>query len=422
MRKRDLLASSLGNVLEWYDFGLFLFLAPIIGENFFPTGNAATSTLSALVVFATGFVCRPLGGILFGHFGDSHGRAQTLRVSIILISFTTLVVGLLPGYHTLGIASPILFTLLRLAQGISVGGEYSGIMIYLAETAPDKHRGFITSFAASGANLGFLFATLTILVIKNYLPTEIVSTWGWRIPFITLGCVGGLIFIYRIRLPETAVFRYISKLHDVQKTPLLSLFKSAPFALIKILGLTCMSATFYYVFFGFMPEYLNQYLGITSQVTLHIESIALLAMLFLVPLCGLCGDYIGRKNMLLMTAIAIIILVIPCFYLLQYKSSLAIIAALSIATIISSIDQGNSLTTVVESCPADVRYTGVAFAYNLGMAVFGGTAPLVVAWLTSHQSVIAPAYYLVFMALMSLCAIISLPQRNRPHLVNLLSK
>lgn len=172
-----------------------------------------------------------------------------------------------------------------------------------------------------------------------------------------------------------------------------------------------MSSTFYYVFFGYMPDYLEQYIHLPANTALTLQSILLVIMLFLVLLAGYCGDRFGRKRMLMITAIGIILLSLPCFYLLQEKTLLLVTVALSLATVLSSIEQGNSLTTVVENCPADIRYSGVAFSYNLGMALFGGTAPLVVSVLTQQVHVIAPAYYLMAMATISLVAILTLKKK-----------
>lgn len=413
MNVKQTLTTSLGNTFEWFDFGLFIFMAPLIGAKFFPQQADGATTLEALMVFAAGFICRPLGGILFGHLGDTQGRAKTLRFSVLLIALSTLLVGLLPAYEDVGILSPILFTLLRLAQGISIGGEYSGVMIYLAESAPQKERGFVTSFAATGANLGFLLATFAFILLKILLPADTIADWGWRIPFIFAGLPGLILLYYRFRLKETHVYTHLRSTHHLASSPFMAALKYAPLQLLKILGLTCMSSSFYYVFFGFMPTYLNNVIGMDAKQALILQCGLLTAMLFLVPLAGYCGDIFTRKKMLLLTAGAIILFVVPCFLLLQAASLPAIILSLGIATLISSTDQGNSLTAVVENCPENIRYSGIAFSYNLGMALFGGTAPLIVTLLTQHIGPLAPAYYLVLMAGISLVAISTLLSNNR---------
>ena len=413
MKKLQIFASSLGNTLEWLDFGLFLLMAPLIGAKFFPHHSANIATLDALMVFAAGFICRPLGGVLFGHFGDTRGRAKTLRISVLIITLPTLLIGLMPSYDTIGITATVLFTFLRLAQGLSIGGEYSGVMIYLAESAPENRRGFITSFAATGANLGFLLATFLYLALTHFASTETINTWAWRLPFIFAGLPGAAVIYYRLQLTETPTYLQLKQQHHLEKTPFIQAIKYAPYSLLKIFGMTCMGSTFYYVFFGYMPHYLEHFVGFSLQKALTIQSGLLIAMLCLVPLAGLCGDYFSRKTMLFITAIAIMVFVIPCFYLLQDCSTLAVIASLSIAAILSSLDQGNTLTAVVENCPENVRYSGIAFAYNLGMALFGGTAPLLVTLLTEKFNPIAPAYYLFIMTGITLLTITTLLSKNR---------
>jgi MHS family proline/betaine transporter-like MFS transporter len=388
-------------------------MAPIIGAKFFPHTSAVNATIQALMVFAGGFLCRPLGGIFFGYFGDTRGRAKTLRISILIITISTFLVGVLPSYDEIGFAAPILFIFLRLIQGISIGGEYSGIMIYLAESAPIKKRGFITSFAAIGANLGFLLAALTLMVLNLIFVKEEIISWAWRLPFILIGLPGSLFIYYRFKLAETRVYSNLQKKHLIEPMPFIAAIKFAPLQLLKILGLTSMGSTFYYVFFGFMPTYLEHYIGLAPQRALTIESMMLMAMLFTVPLSGICGDYFTRKKMLIITSISIILLVFPCFYLIQSKSILLVTLALAIATILSSLEQGNTLALVVENCPLNVRYSGIAFTYNLGNALFGGSMPLIVSLMTEKISLISPGYYLIFMASITLITSFTLLSNNQ---------
>lgn len=413
MKQKQVIITSLGNTLEWFDFALFVFFAPIISQHFFPTHNPFISTLITLSVFAAGFICRPLGGILFGHAGDTHGRAKTLRISVLLITICTLLIGMLPSYSSIGIYAPIAFTLIRLIQGISIGGEYSGVMIYLAESAPSKQRGLITSFAAIGANLGFLLATIVLFTLNHVFSQEIVSDWAWRLPFIFIG-IGGLFLVYyRFQLAETPTFSYLEKTDHIESHPFFTALRYAPKQLLIIFGLTGMGGTLYYVFFGYMPTYLQTHLGYESKFTLLLESTCLVIMLFLVPIAGWCGDRIGRKRMLITTAILMICLALPCFFLLKSTGYGAIILAFMLATFVSSFEQGNSLAAVVENCPANVRYSGIAFSYNLGNAIFGGTAPLMITLITQYRSLTASAYYLMAMASITLIAATGLVSKTR---------
>ena len=410
MKIHRLAASAFGNILEWFDIGLFIYLSPFIGRQFFPDQTAANATIMVFSVFAAGFICRPLGSILFGHLGDRIGRARTLIFSIMAVTLATLAMGLLPGYHTIGIWAPLIFTLLRLLQGLSIGGEYSGVMIYLAESSPNGRRGFFTSFAAVGANAGFLLATISTILLNTLLPPAILQSWGWRIPFLFSGCLGLIIFYSRLNLVETSAYLYLKKHRQIIRVPLLAALREAPRQLLQILGLTSMGSTFYYIFFGYMPNYLAQFFGVSLMFSLACQAIFLGGMLLLLPMAGMLGDRFGRKKMLLITATGMIFFAFPCFYLLQHEMAIFIFVGLSVATILTSLEQGNTLVTIVENCPLDFRYSGVAFAYNAGNAIFGGTAPLIVSLLTQKVNHFAPAYYLMVMSIISLIVVITLKE------------
>ncbi|CEG56271.1 conserved membrane protein of unknown function [Legionella fallonii LLAP-10] len=388
-------------------------MTPIISTKFFPQQFSNISTFFTLTVFAMGFLCRPIGGIFLGYFGDVYGRAITLRISILTITVSTMLIGMLPSYESIGILAPILFVVLRLIQGFSIGGEYSGIMIYLAESAPYKRRGFITSFAATGANLGFLLATLMCILLTLSFSEEMIKDWVWRLPFLFVGIPGAFIIYYRFKLTETTVYLRLKRFHLLKEHPLITAFKVAPLQLIKILGLTCMSSTFYYFFVGYIPTYLERYMGFSLKTGLFFQSMMLIGMLFVVPLGGLLGDYFSRKRIMILTSIAILFLIFPCIYLLQSKSLSLTALALAIATILSSLDQSNTLTAAVENCPENVRYSSIAFSYNLGNALFGGTTPVIVTLLIDNINSLAPSYYLFFMACISLVTATTLLNKNQ---------
>lgn len=418
MKIHQITTSSLGNVLEWFDFGLFIFLAPIIGKQFFSTTDETTSTMAAFTVFAAGFICRPIGGILFGHIGDRYGRAKPLRYSIIITTAVTFLIGILPACTTIGIFAPLLFTLLRLIQGISIGGEYGGIMIYLAETAPSKKRGFITSFAATGANMGFLLATLGTLLLQSMLPEAAMNNWGWRIPFIFIGCLGCLISYYRLKLMETPAYQQVKENDAIKKIPLFTALRCVPKKLLQILGLSGASNVFYYAFFGYMPDYLQQYAGLSSKTAFTLCSLTLAAMLVLVPLMSIWGDRYGRKKLLIIHAILIMLFALPCFYWLNAQNFGLIIFALSIATLLGSLGQGLQLAATVENCPVDIRYSGISLAYNVGAATFGGTCPLIMLTLIQIFNPIAPAYYLIATAAVGLLSVATLPDNLQQNFLS----
>ncbi len=410
MKLNQIIAPSIGNILEWFDFGLFIYLAPILGRKFFPAQDQTTGTLSAFGLFAAGFICRPLGGILFGYYGDKFGRVGALRLSIFSITLTTFLVSLLPTYETIGVWATVLFTILRLVQGLSVGGEYAGSAVYLTESAPEKYKGFITSFAPCGANFGFLLATLAAFLLKIKLSETLVEKWAWRLPFLFSGLLGLLILGYRLKIAETKVYNYLKYSNKLNKRNLLSILRKEPLIILVNVGLTCMGSTLYYVFFGYMSTYLGKN-NISLSAALGFQALLLFIMMFLVPFFGWCGDHLGRKKVLSITSIGTAVLSIPCFYLLNQESLTAVFCALGIATILSSAEQGNTLGAANENTEPNVRYTIVSFTFNLGNALFGGTAPFIVSLMIRKWNYLSPAYYLTSMAILSWLATFGLKNK-----------
>lgn len=407
MKIRSILASSLGNILEWYDFGLFIYLAPVFANLFFPAEDKQVAILAVYGIFAVGFLSRPLGAVLLGHFGDRIGRAKTLRASILLISIPTLLVGCLPTYHQISFFAPILLVLLRLISGICIGGEYAGIMIYLAEMAPVNRRAFIVSFSPVGANIGFLLATTAAWWMSSWLSGPALISWGWRIPFIVGGFIGLSILYLRFFMQETPEFQKLREMHQVANVPIKEALKKNPGTMLKIIGLVCLGAILYYTVFTYLNNYLEQVSHLSLKEILKLQAWCLVIMLFLVPLSGKLCDYLGRKKMFLLFSIGTLVVTIPCFLLFKTSSVPLIFLAMLALTIFSSLEQGTTLTTVVENVPLRVRYTTIAVAYNVGNIIFGGLTPLLLSSLFhfTHNSLL-PAYYLILAAIITLTVVI----------------
>lgn len=407
MKAKSILAASFGNVLEWYDFALFTSYSGVLAKLFFPETDPYAATIAIFGIFAAGFICRPLGAIIFGHFGDRLGRIKTLRASVLFISVPTLLIGCLPTYESIGLWAATLLTLLRLFQGICMGGEFTGIIIYLTEMASDKHRGFLSSFAGTGANIGILLATMMVGVMAAFLPAEAIQTWGWRVLFILGGLLGIAIYMLRLGLAETQVFKQIDEQQQIVSVPLKEVLQTAPWLVLRTVGLVCMGATFYYLCFVYLNNYLTEISQLNQQHAAQLQSFFILSMLLFVPLFGMMCDKIGRKPMLMIIASLTIITVVPGFYLLSTGYLPFVLIALAIFTLISSMEQGTTSVTVVENFPARLRYTGISLGYNIGYALFGGTAPLIAAWLLKNTSnALSPAFYLMFTASITLFIVI----------------
>ena len=406
MRIRSILNSSIGNLLEWYDFGLYALFSPVLSRLFFPNTDAHTALLMTFSVLAIGFMCRPLGALLFGYLGDSQGRTKALRLSILMISLPTLLIGCLPTYASVGIAAPLLLIFIRMWQGVSLGGEYSGTLIYLTETAPKKQRAMITSFAPMSANLGILLAAL-MSTAMSYLFNDAQFQWiGWRIPYIFSGVISLYVYYKRLNLQETVVFNDLKAKHTLVKNPPLYALKHNIPEMLRILGMVCMGSTFYYLCFIYMPTFLTQKLHYSLTKSSSLMTCYIALMLVLVPLAGMLCDRISRRKILLFNALMIGCITIPGFYFLSAQYEIGMLLILFLFTIASSLEQAATCVAVVENYPPPARYSGLSLSYNISNAIFGGTAPLVCELLIGKtNSLLSPAFYIVLCALITGCVI-----------------
>lgn len=396
------MSSSFGNILEWYDFGLFAIFSPFFSELFFPQGDSHADLVKTFTVFAIGFVCRPIGSLFFGYLGDRRGRARTLRLSILMISLPTLLIAFLPTWSQVGLLAPILLTLVRIWQGISLGGEYSGNIIYLAESAPQSRRATFTSFAATGANLGILLAMIIGTICSSCMSDATLKSYGWRIPYLFSGILSVTIYLTRLNLDETKIFIWLKQKRKVVDNPISFAFHKNIPHMLRTLGLVCLGSTFYYFSFIWIPIFLRDQLHYSTKIISLLMSTLFILMLGLVPLAGWLCDKIGRRKLLLFNASAVALLALPALWFLQMGHFFLIMLVLFILTIISSLEQATTSIAVIENFPIPARYTGLSVSYNIGNGLLGGTVPLICAWLIEkfHYN-LAPAIYI------SLCAFIT---------------
>ena len=414
VRVRSIASSSLGNILEWYDFGLFAIYSPIFSKIFFPESDPGIALIETLAIFSIGFFCRPLGALLFGYLGDTQGRSKTLRLSILMISLPTLLVGLLPTYQHIGMTAPILLLLIRMWQGVSLGGEYSGNVIYLAEMAPKKHRALLTALAGAGSNLGILLAAIVGGFVSYIFSEETFINWGWRIPYIVSGVFCLIIYATRLKMEETEAFQSIKNKDAVVKNPIAATLKNDMPYVLRTLGLVCMGSTFYFFCFVFVPLYLGNTLHLPLFQTTTLISVFIGSMLILVPLAGMVCDRMGRRRMLLFNSIFVVLITVPGFYILHLGFTPMALVIFAIFTIASSLEQGTTCVAIVENYPLTTRYTGVSLGYNLGNGFFGGTVPIISQWLiyTTHYN-LAPAFYITFCAFITVLVVFFFVKETR---------
>jgi len=409
--RKILLPAVIGNILEWYDFALYGYFATIIAKLFFPTDNKITSLLATFGVFAIGFLMRPLGAIIFGHFGDRIGRKKTLAASIILMAIPTTLIGLLPTHAHIGVAAGILLTLCRLLQGLAIGGEFSGSIVFIAEHAHNKRRGLYGSWAMFSAFAGLLVGSGVGALVSNVMSTEALNEWGWRVPFIS-GIFLGVIGLYlRLSMPETPAFTAA----EIQKTlvaqPILYAFRYAWRPMIMGVGLVFLPAMAFYLLFVYLSSYMNLYSQIPLKTALIINTISMACIILVIPFVGLLSDKIGRKPVLMMGAISFILFSYPLFLLLHHGHFTHILLAQICFAILVCFAYAAIPATLVELMETHVRYTAMSLPYNFANAVFGGTAPLVATYLidvTSNQ--LAPAFYLMAAAIVMVIFVLILKE------------
>ncbi len=404
---RLIAASSIGTILEWYDFSLFAYLTPVIAKLFFPHQLPLVAMMEAYAIFAVGFFVRPLGAILFGHFGDRVGRQKILVWSILLMSFATFLMGLLPTYATIGLFAPFLLIILRLLQGLSAGGESTGAALFVLETASNKYRGFIGGLIWAMVGVGMLLGSFTATLVV----AAPQFAWAWRVPFL-FGLFAGVIgYFLRKGMSESIMFLAALRAQAVKKFPLREGLLRHKKASLIIIGLYTLSAMITYIIFIFMPSYATHVLGLPLQQTTVVSTSAFLIATLLVPMGGYLSDCFGRKRCLMWAAIGFVGLSYPLFYLMTQGGMVYFIIAQSSFLLLAIIFQGPLTATVFELIPTVVRYSVIAVCYNVSYSLFGGTAPFIATYLVSvmHYQA-APGLYLTVGALIALFAVTRLAE------------
>ncbi len=398
--RKIIISGMIGNALEWYDYALYAQFAYIIGLKFFPETEFVE--ILTFAVFAAGFVIRPIGGIIFGYIGDRMGRRLALVLGIILMAVPTAGIGLLPSYEAIGIAAPLILTFIRLVQGLSLGGEFSGCIAYIVEHAPEDKRGLAGSASFVSMCLGMLMGLIVAQAFTYFLSEEDLMSWGWRIPFI-FGLFIGLVGLYiRSHLAESPIYLAAKAQGSLSRTPLReTITKYWREILIAIAVYINVTAPFYTATV-FIKRYMTN-LGYEQTQGALTCSIILVTMSIMFPISAYVSDKIGRKPLIVWSSIALVVSIYPIFLALHTMNyTLAILSQIVFSAIVG-IYMGPVPTLLVELFPTRVRFTGVAISYNLSAAVFGGTAPMVGAALykiTGEQ--ISLAYYLTSLAVFCL--------------------
>lgn len=445
-------ASAVGTMIEWYDFYIFGSLATIISPLFYPQGDTTLALIAYLSTFAVGFVVRPFGALFFGRIGDLVGRKHAFLVTLIIMGGATTLIGLLPTYETIGIAAPIILLVIRILQGLALGGEYGGAAVYVAEHVPDDKRGFYTSFIQITATLGLFVSLAVILALQNAMSREAFSQWGWRIPFLISLFLVGISLYIRLRMKESPIFQHIKSAGMTSAKPLKEAFtkwENLKLVLVSLFGATAGQGVIWYTGQFYALFYLQTILNVNGKSANYIIAITLLIGMPFFILFGWLSDRFGRKRMMMLGCLLAAVSYIPIYKAMQAAAGSNVVTvasqknpvtgaiALSAQTVVDGVFQpasevlpytdfssfisnpiawkiillvfiqvifvtmvyGPIAAYLVETFPAKIRYTALSLPYHIGNGVFGGLLPLVGLWVVAETgNIYAGLYYPIAVA------------------------
>lgn len=387
--KKFFLSVITGNILEYYDIGLYLYLLPKLTVVFFPKNDPQTEMLVGLMVFAAGFVMRPLGGILFGHIGDRYGRKKMLILSISLSAIPAFVIGCLPSFDTIGMSAYVILILCRVAHGVCVGGESAAILVYILEKTQKKKENFIGSVIGSIATIGVIIGGLcSMLSLHHSAPS-----WGWRVPFllsIILGLYGGY---YRYHLQESKAFQLIKK--TPRPPPLIEVFKKNKKSMLCVFGVAIAASIPIHLMTVYVSFIMINFMDVKTSKAIFFNMIILLSQAAILPLCGILADKIGNPRLMKVGLISMTVAAYPVFYMISLKSLGWVIGGQLLLIAVYSLFQCGIGAFNMHRFPVPTRATGIGFAFNLGNSLIGSTAPLVVTFFSAEAAYpIIPTIYI----------------------------
>jgi MHS family proline/betaine transporter-like MFS transporter len=392
-RKRSI-AVGIGNFMEWFDFAIYGYFAAVIGQTFFPSSAPGVSLLSSLAVFAVGFLSRPLGAVVLGPVGDRLGRRAVLVITVFGMGVTTTLIGLLPGYSVLGTLAPVLLVLLRFIQGMMVGGEWSSAGIYIVESAPKDARASAASVITGTAGAAFLSGTFIAAAISVSLSETDVASWGWRLPFVASIVMTVIAMYIRRSLGDTPVYEELQRkraTHSIE--PVSSRDKIHAF--VVTFAFSALFGVSLYYFITYANNHLTQTVGLSKPASLWLCSLALSMYTIFQPLVGKLSDRVGRRPLVLVSALGLTVLAYPIFLLLNTGNYIAILIGLVVMAALVAITAVMDVVLLVEVFPASIRSTGAAVGHNVALAVLAGPGPFIAAALIQYtHNPNIPAWYL----------------------------
>jgi MFS transporter, MHS family, proline/betaine transporter len=409
-QQKNVAAGVVGNVLEWYDFAVYGYMVPIISALFFPSENPTVSIIAAFSAFAAGYFARPLGGVMFGWIGDRLGRKAVLTISVTMMGVATVSIGFLPTYSQIGLAAPILLVMLRIFQGVSVGGEYTGSITFVLEHAPKEKRGWLTSWISVGGGLGFLIGSGVGAILTASFTSQELNDWAWRLPFLTGSVIAVLGFLMRRHLSEPEHTSRIA----ADQSPFIVAIRDHWRNMLQLMGLALSVNVMFYFTFVYVDDFLIETKGLDKALILTLNTAGLALSTALIPFFGWLSDRVGRRPILLLGSISILLTTGPIFYAFEYATITSIVIAQIVSGITIAMMFGVNPVSQSELLPEKVRLTGFSIAYGVVLATFGGTTPVVVESLIAEtQWVYSPLPYLLFLCLVSVGTVFTIKE-SRP--------
>ncbi|WP_411103186.1 glycine betaine/L-proline transporter ProP [Streptomyces sp. cmx-4-9] len=412
--RRAVTAAALGNTMEWFDFGVYAYLAGTMGKVFFPSSSPGAQVVATFATFAAAFLVRPLGGLVFGPLGDRIGRQKVLAATMIMMAASTFAVGFLPSYASIGFLAPLLLLVCRLVQGFSTGGEYAGATTYIAEYAPDRRRGFLGSWLDFGTFVGYALGSGLVTVLTLTLGTEGLEDWGWRIPFFVAGPLGLIGLYMRLKLDETPAFKKeaayaAAEGSDGAQDPepgddaresgrgrLKEIFTGHWQAVLICMGLVLLYNVTNYMVTSYLPTYMTVTLGESDTTAQLLVLATMLLVVLTITAVGHGSDRWGRRPLFLAGSVALVVLAVPAFLLIREGGILLPAVGCAILGLLLVLFAGTAASTLPALFPTRLRYGALSIAFNISVSLFGGTTPLFTSALVEATgNDMVPAYYLM---------------------------
>ncbi|SAK43471.1 general substrate transporter [Caballeronia hypogeia] len=421
--KRAVGAMALGNAMEWFDFGVYSYIAVVLGRVFFPSSSPSAQLIATFGTFAAAFLVRPIGGMVFGPLGDKIGRQRVLAMTMIMMAVGTFCIGLIPSYHSIGILAPVLLLVARLVQGFSTGGEYGGAATFIAEYSTDARRGFTGSFLEVGTLVGYILGAGTVALLTATLSQEALLSWGWRVPFMIAGPLGLVGLYIRMKLEETPAFKKEAETREAHersrpKQSFSDLLKQQFRPMMQCVGLVLIFNVTDYMALSYLPSFLS--------ATLHFDEthglfLVLLVMLLMIPMtlyAGHLSDRIGRKPVMMVGCVGLLVLSIPALLLVRTGDVVPVFLGLLLLGALLSTFTGVMPSSLPALFPTRIRYGALAIGFNVSVSLFGGTTPLVTAWLVDATgNLMMPAYYLMAASVIGMVSVFAMRETAQTSLL-----